>query len=88
MIGLPHLTCDPSAWQCQCSAEVLLLRVLLERTRSHIRTKRNSLLNSLRPLSHLRTVRAALDGSQFFDDRSFRCGGLFNTHKPTCRVAV
>jgi len=65
MIGLTHLNCDPSVWQCQCSAEVLLLRVFLERAWSNGRPKRNPPLNSLMTERHLRTVPAPPNGTEF-----------------------
>jgi len=74
MIGSTHLTWDPSVWQCQCSAEVLLLRVFLERAWSTGRPKRTSLLNSLMTERHLRTVPAPPDGNEFPHADRIRAG--------------
>ncbi len=72
MIGLLHLTCDVWAWQCQCDAGVLLVRVCMERAWSNNRPDRESLQGSPGPDSHLRTVVEARDGTEFPAHRLFR----------------
>ena len=88
MNGLLHLTRDPSAWQCQCGAGVLLFRRLLERAWSNNRVKMGSLLNSPGPDTHSenRTELSPPTNSR----RLLLSGasGPFNTHRPTSRAAV
>jgi hypothetical protein len=73
MIGLTHLTCAPSVWQCQCSAEVLLLRGFLEKAWSDGCPKRRSPLNSLIPDRH-QNRSGTPDGNEFPQTDRLRTG--------------